>query len=154
MDVRELRLLRLQQLLIEEEGRGARGAKARLGHRVGKASAQISMWLNGRRTIEEQSAREMENYARLAPRWFDEPSPHEPAFTETVVAMEPPAAYVVEKLGNLLEQVATQHREEVAQLLGVYTTSGGDPDYRARIVKLLNSGGSASPAKRAGKSGR
>lgn len=87
MNVRELRLLRLQALLAKQGPE--RGAQARLAAKVGKATAQISMWLKGTRTIEEQSAREMEAYAGLPERWFDTPSPHEPALAFST--SEPPA---------------------------------------------------------------
>lgn len=74
MNIRDLRRQRLQQLL-EKLGQ-ERGAQAKLARIVGKASAQISMWLNGTRSIDEQSARDMELHAGLPERWFDALLPH------------------------------------------------------------------------------
>lgn len=83
----------------------------------------------------------MEEAARLPHMWFDTPSPHEPPLTQgsrrPSVAEEPTAAYLVDHLGDMLSKVPDSRRTEVAQLLTVYTTSGGDKDYAARLCKLL-----------------
>jgi transcriptional regulator with XRE-family HTH domain len=142
MDIKALRRKRLNNLLNGCD-REKRGAQARLARKVGKPSAQISQWLTGRRTIDEESAREMETFANLQHGWFDTPSPHEGPLDESdqpgqsFSAHEPDPGYVVTALASLLNRTSSSRRQELAQLLGVFTTSGGDPDYAPRLTKLL-----------------
>lgn len=70
MHIKEIRRARLARLLASLTGRGKQAALAK---RLGKAPAQISQWLNGTRSIEEDTARDMERHARLSPGWFDQP---------------------------------------------------------------------------------
>jgi len=68
MDIRSIRLARLKWLLKQHGGRNAALARA-----IGKAPAQVSQWLNGVRTINEESAREIETQAWLEPGLMDKP---------------------------------------------------------------------------------
>lgn len=66
MDVREIRLHRLQQLLDDHHG-----SKVDLAATIKKQPAQVSQWFNGVRTISEFSARDIEKNAKLPARWMD-----------------------------------------------------------------------------------
>lgn len=70
MDVKEARQAALQLLLDEDIG-PERGRKSRLAARIGKSPAQISQWISGYRSIEEETAREIERAAGKPPRWMD-----------------------------------------------------------------------------------
>lgn len=68
MDIREVRRERLLQLLREQKGRGKQRI---LGVLIGKAPAQVSQWVNRKRTITEDTAREIETKARRPRGWMD-----------------------------------------------------------------------------------
>lgn len=68
MNIAEIRRLRLEALVAKQPGR----AKQRgLAAAIGKAPAQISQWINGTRTINEESARAIEKKLKLTERWMD-----------------------------------------------------------------------------------
>lgn len=69
--MKETRRAALELLLGEDKNQG-RGVKQRLAARIGKKPAQISQWLSGYRTIEEDTAREIEKNAGKPLRWMDE----------------------------------------------------------------------------------
>lgn len=66
MDVRDIRLKRLE-VLLREHGNN----KAALARTLRKAPAQISQWFSGIRTITEDSAREIEREAKRPRGWLD-----------------------------------------------------------------------------------
>jgi transcriptional regulator with XRE-family HTH domain len=66
--IREIRLQRLLCLLEEHKG-----IKKVLAAAIGKAPAQVSQWVNGTRTITEETAREIERGAKKPPGWLDLP---------------------------------------------------------------------------------
>ena len=68
MDVKEIRRVKLRVLLVEYEGKQTKLAPA-----IKKVPAQISQWLNGTRSISEESARDIEKQARKPPGWLDSP---------------------------------------------------------------------------------
>jgi hypothetical protein len=70
MSIASVRLERLQELLKLNRYAG-RGGQARLGADINKAPAQISQWLSGARTINEDSARNIEQRLRLPALWMD-----------------------------------------------------------------------------------
>jgi len=91
MDVKQIRLQALQRLIDEDKG-GDRGKKARTAQRIGKSPAQLSQWLSGYRSIDEESARDIEARARKPRGWMD-----------TIIASEPAHTYfnnVVEGAGD------------------------------------------------------
>lgn len=71
VNVRESRQAALT-LLLEEDAGPIRGRKQRLAARIKKAPAQVSQWLSGYRTIDEETAREIEKRAKKPPRWMDD----------------------------------------------------------------------------------
>lgn len=66
MDTKEIRLLRLGELLAEHNH-----VKAALAKTIGKAPAQVSQWFAGFRTITEETAREIERKAKKPRMWMD-----------------------------------------------------------------------------------
>lgn len=68
--IREIRLQRLQLLLSEHKG-----IKKLLGAAIGKAPSQVSQWINGTRTITEETAREIERSVKKPTGWMDLPIP-------------------------------------------------------------------------------
>lgn len=68
MDVKQVRLMRLTELLIEHNN-----VKASLAKTIGKAPAQVSQWFAGVRTINEDTARTIERKARRPRMWMDTP---------------------------------------------------------------------------------
>lgn len=70
MGLKANRLASLLALLAEDQG-PERGRKQRLAARLHKKPAQISQWLSGYRTIEEETARELEVRAGKLPGWMD-----------------------------------------------------------------------------------
>lgn len=66
MDIREIRLKRLEELLREHDNN-----KAALARTLKKAPAQVSQWFNGVRTITEESARAIEREAKKPYGWLD-----------------------------------------------------------------------------------
>lgn len=87
MDIKEIRVLRLKELLASAE---IGGKQTLLSKRIRKAPAQISQWINGTRTIREESAREIEAAAKLPPGWLDRPHdlPADDAAISSVVFSE------------------------------------------------------------------
>lgn len=79
----EIRQRNLQRLVDQHDGK-----QAQLGKRVGKAAGQISGWISGRRSITEDSAREIEAALRLPRGWMDEPQDGE-AVAEPLPAYAP-----------------------------------------------------------------
>ena len=71
MNVKDIRVARLRELL--DAPQFGKGKQTVLAKKIKKAPAQISQWLNGTRTMEEDSAREIEKHAKLKPGWLDEP---------------------------------------------------------------------------------
>jgi hypothetical protein len=67
VNTKETRLEWLKHLIDTHSGPD-RGKKARFAAAVGKAPAQISQWLGGTRSIEDETAREIEKRLGL-PRW-------------------------------------------------------------------------------------
>lgn len=49
------------------------GKQRKLAAKIGKAPAQISQWINGTRTLREETAREIEHSLGLPERWMDSP---------------------------------------------------------------------------------
>lgn len=74
MDISTARLNRLKQLLELEQYAG-RGGQARLAADIGRAPAQVSQWINGTRSINEESARNIEQRLRLPALWMDGDAP-------------------------------------------------------------------------------
>lgn len=66
-DTRDTRLANLRALLAAEPGPD-RGRQARFAKRIGKAPAQLSQWLIGYRTIDDETARHIEGRLGLE-RW-------------------------------------------------------------------------------------
>lgn len=64
--MKEIRLQRLQQLL-DEHG----GLKVELAKTLHKKPAQISQWFTHRRTLSEDTARELETRLKKPRGWFD-----------------------------------------------------------------------------------
>lgn len=69
METREIRLERLLALLAEEHGK-----RAKLAARLKKSPSQLSQWLGRYRTINEDSAREIEHNAGKPAGWLDHPA--------------------------------------------------------------------------------
>lgn len=65
MDVRDIRRLNLHRLVAEFD------LKKDLAKRIHKAPSQVSQWLKGYRSIEEDSARHIEQMLRKPERWMD-----------------------------------------------------------------------------------
>lgn len=66
--MKDARRQRLEQLLaLPRFG----GEKKALAAAIGKAPAQVSQWANSTRTINEESARAIEEKLRLPARWMD-----------------------------------------------------------------------------------
>jgi DNA-binding transcriptional regulator YdaS (Cro superfamily) len=70
MDKASARRHRLRQLLDREPYLG-RGGQARLAADIKRAPAQISQWLGGARTLNEESARNIEEMLKLPFLWMD-----------------------------------------------------------------------------------
>lgn len=68
MHIKEIRLARLAELLLDHEG-----SKAKLAKTLKKAPAQVSQWFNGVRTITEDTARQIEHEAKKPTGWLDTP---------------------------------------------------------------------------------
>lgn len=68
MDIREVRRARLLQLVHDQKGKGK---QRKLAGMIGKAPAQVSQWINHKRTITEDTAREIESRARKPAGWMD-----------------------------------------------------------------------------------
>ena len=66
-DTRDTRLANLRALLAAEPGPD-RGRQARFAKRIGKAPAQLSQWMIGYRTIDDETARHIEGRLGLE-RW-------------------------------------------------------------------------------------
>lgn len=66
MDVKEIRLARLDELLREHGNN-----KAALARTLHKAPAQVSQWFNRVRSITEESARDIEQRAKRPKGWMD-----------------------------------------------------------------------------------
>lgn len=147
MEIKEKRKTRLEQLLAEEPG-PPRGKKQRLAKRLGKAPAQISQWLSGYRTIDEDTARDMERKARKPAGWLDGTTIIATGGTARgsgaraqIAAPSPPAlpaalpvAATVERLGALLAAASPETRAAVASLLLEYAK---DPAGGERIVRAI-----------------
>ena len=65
MDIREIRRLNLHRLVSEFD------MKKNLAKRIKKAPSQVSQWLKGYRSIEEDSARHIEQMLHKPERWMD-----------------------------------------------------------------------------------
>ena len=89
MNIRELRQARLRELLTNA------GTQVALSKQIGKAPAQISQWLNGTRTMEEETASEIAAYAKLANGWLDtvpralHPYTVAPSHVANIIARDP-----------------------------------------------------------------
>jgi len=84
MEIKDTRLNRLKLLLDQHDGN-----KAALARAIKKQPAQVSQWFNHVRTINEDSAREIEERMRLPVGWMDLPLDQTPK----LAAMAPPAPY-------------------------------------------------------------
>lgn len=73
LEIREVRLANLRALLASEPG-PERGRQARFARRIAKSPAQLSQWLIGYRTLDDEAVRAIEAKLGLK-RWaFDDPN--------------------------------------------------------------------------------
>lgn len=90
MDLKTIRAARLQEL-VDAEPPPDRGKKTRFAARIGRSPSQLAQWLSGIRTIEETSARHIEQRCRKPLHWLDgiEQNP------TVLYAQEPERPYLV-----------------------------------------------------------
>jgi transcriptional regulator with XRE-family HTH domain len=135
-DIREIRVAQLQRALKE-----AGGKKAELARAIGKAPAQLSQWFSGYRTIEEDSAREIERKLRKPHGWLDSldnPNPGPPHLRETPAPYGLAAALVI--LGQALEapDLTDEKRDEISDALHQMVKRHGAARYQRLILELLS----------------
>jgi hypothetical protein len=94
MDIRDIRLARLQQLLVDHKDN-----KAALARSLKKHPAQVSQWFSGIRTITEDSARDIEKAAGKPKGWLDTPT--QSYGVGGIVAMEQPQQAYLWPLGEV-----------------------------------------------------
>jgi transcriptional regulator with XRE-family HTH domain len=134
-DVREIRLDRLHEALKE-----AGGKKASLAREIGKSPAQLSQWFSGYRTIEEESAREIERRLRKPVGWLDSKTAAGPANT---ALREPTPPYglraALEILGAALESttLTEDQRDEISDALMQLVKRKGADRYQRLVIELL-----------------
>lgn len=90
MDTRSTRVARLREL-IDAEAPPERGKMTRFAERIGRSASQVSQWLGGTRTIEEVSARHIEQRCRKPLYWLDA----QEALATVLEAREPERPYLV-----------------------------------------------------------
>lgn len=144
-DVRRAALIRL----LEEDTGATHGKKARLAQRIGKKPAQISQWLSGFRTIEEESAREIERNAGKPPRWMDHDDTSGQLVTAPLRNGLPNLSQAMQVVADALAHVSETRRAELVKVFELLAAYPDEPDYLARMDKLLTVAGPiAVPGKR------
>lgn len=143
MDVKEARRLSLERLVALEPG-PERGRKGRFAARIGKAPAQVSQWLSGYRSIEDDSAREIERRLRL-PRWTMD-SEDLPAIQGQPPDLPSPGLeQALEVLGMTLAlDLPDDVRQDAADLLAKLAHRRGAERHQRELVELLQGEGAAS----------
>jgi transcriptional regulator with XRE-family HTH domain len=145
-DARQAALLRL----LDEDPDKRRGGKSRLAARLGKKPAQISQWLSGFRTIEEGTARDIERKAKKPHLWMDQPMGHG-SLPQAHSALSPgiDLQQAIGVMAEALQHVAATRRPELVKVFELLTDHPEEPDYLARLAKLLGQAlPSALPEKR------
>ena len=135
-DIRDVRVDRLQ-LALKEAG----GKKAALARSIGKAPSQLSQWFSGYRTIEEESAREIERKLRKPLGWLDAA---DQSSAPPQQAREPappyglPAALAI--LGQALETAALteEQRDEISDAMHQLVKRRGAARYQRLVAELLS----------------
>lgn len=139
MSFKEARLTALLALLGEDVG-PERGKKARLAKRIGKSAAQVSQWLSGYRTIDDESARAIEQSAGKPCWWMDGGS------TDTAISVAhrpqplPSLEAALATLGNALAQsLDDDARDDVGDALRKLALRRGAERDQQLVLTLLRS---------------
>lgn len=143
MDVKELRRAHLERLLDTEPG-PSHGKRARFARRIGKSATQLSQWLSGYRSLDDETARGIEAKVGLA-RWtLDLP----PATGYVVQETAPPTlGQALAVLGAALEQeMADDVRQDAADLLHKLAIRHGAPRHQTELIALLQAPRGKLPA--------
>lgn len=136
-NVRDIRLTRLNDLLREVGGK-----QVILAGRIKKAPAQLNQWLSGRRTITEETAREIETNFGLPPKWLDQPS--ESAPLQLVQKPAPTLQDAMEVVGGHIASMEQERRLQLAEELRLWALMGGQKKHADSILDTLT-----EPSKRA-----
>lgn len=136
MNVKDRRRAALQDLIDEDTGPD-RGKKARCAERIGKSPAQVSQWLSGYRTIDDESAREIERSAGK-PKWWMDGGAAATASAQQVPDLAAALAVVLEALAAL---PATRWVSVRAQLDQVVGRAEPQNDTLSELLLLLASPG-------------
>lgn len=154
MTVKDARQAALLRLLDEDAGE-KRGRKSRLAARIGKKPAQLSQWISGFRTIEEETARDIERKAGKPPRWMDDEHGHIgptqlPAAARA--ALDLPQALGM--VAHALQHMAAARRPELVKVFELLADHPDEPDYVARLAKLLGNAGPGTASEKRQSNGR
>lgn len=123
VNIKEVRLARLQELLAEQNNN-----KAALARLLGKQPAQVSQWFNGVRTITEESAREIEKKAKRPSGWMDDLNTGAPPSREALV------------LDEALRSLGADARREALEFVRFKLERARNKPIAQKIERLLEKG--------------